>query len=140
MGPQSNASFHDGLPLLKPPYGHLTAVDLNKGEIAWQQPFGDDARVRAHSALQGVKLPARLGVSGVQGVIVTRGGLVFGGGGDTAFHAIDKSTGEELWSYPLGVRTTGTPMTYEAQGRQFVIIATGQNEQAALVAFALPAQ
>jgi quinoprotein glucose dehydrogenase len=141
MGGGSNATFHDGLPLLKPPYGHLTAINLNTGEIAWQVPFGDDARLRAHPALKGVKLPAKLGVAGVQGVIVTKGGLIFAGGGDTAFHAIDKDTGEDLWTYPLTERTAGTPMTYSlVNGRQFVVIATGSGDQATLIAFALNLQ
>ena len=77
----------------------------------------------------------------MQGAIVTRGGLVFVGGGDAALHAIDKSTGEDLWTYPLARRTTGTPMTYTAaDGRQFVAIATGGGADAALTAFALPAE
>jgi len=136
----ANAS-PQGLPLLKPPYGHLTAINLNTGEIAWQVPFGDDAKLRAHPALKGVKLPAKLGVAGVQGVIVTKGGLIFAGGGDTAFHAIDKDTGEDLWTYPLTERTAGTPMTYSlVTGRQFVVIATGSGEQATLMAFALNLQ
>ena len=139
MAPQGNATFHDGLPLLKPPYGHLTALNLNTGDILWQVPFGDDARVRAHPALRGVTLPAKLCAGGVQGAIVTKGGIVFAGGGDTAFHAVDKSTGEDLWTYRLGVRTTGTPMTYStASGRQYVVIATGSADQATLIAFALP--
>lgn len=138
MGPRPNATFHNGLPLLKPPFGHLTAVNLNTGEIAWQVPFGDDARLRAHPALQGVTLPAKLGAAGAQGGIVTKGGLIFVGGGDTAFHAVDKSTGEDLWTYPVRARTTGTPMTYSAGGRQFVVIATGSGDSATLLAFALP--
>ena len=140
MGPRPNATFHNGIPLLKPPYGHLTAINLNTGDIAWQVPFGDDARLRAHPALQGVKLPAKLGAAGVQGAIVTRGGLIFAGGGDTAFHAVDKNTGQDLWTYAVPTRTTGTPMTYTAGGRQFVVIATGSGETAALMAFALPAR
>ena len=140
MGPRPNATFHNGLPLLKPPYGHLTAINLNTGSIAWQVAFGDDARLRAHPALQGVKLPAKLGAAGVQGAIVTKGGLIFAGGGDTAFHAVDKNTGEDLWTYAVPTRTTGTPMTYTAGGRQFVVIATGSGETAALLAFALPAR
>jgi quinoprotein glucose dehydrogenase len=138
MGGRSSATFHDGIPLLKPPYGQLTALNLNTGDIAWQVPFGDDARLRAHPALRGVKLPAKLGAAGVQGVIVTRGGIVFAGGGDAAFHAVDKATGEDLWSYPIPGRVTGTPMTYSmVNGRQFVVIATGSGDQAALVAFAV---
>ena len=114
---------------------------MNTGEIAWQVPFGDDARLRAHPALKGVKLPAKLGVAGVQGVIVTKGGLIFAGGGDTAFHAMDKDTGEDLWTYPFKERTTGTPMTYSlVNGRQFVVIATGSGDQAAIIAFSLTSE
>jgi quinoprotein glucose dehydrogenase len=138
LADRTSATFHDGLPLLKPPYGHMTAVNLNTGDIAWQVPFGDDAQLRRHPALKGVKLPDKLGVAGVQGTIVTRGGLVFAGGGDTALHALDKQTGEDLWTYPLPRRTTGTPMTYSTGGRQYVVIATGTGGEATLVAFALP--
>ncbi len=141
MAGESSTTFHNGIPLLKPPYGHLTAVNLNTGDISWQVPFGDDARLRANPALRDAKLPAQLGVAGVQGAIVTKGGIVFAGGGDTAFHAVDKKSGEDLWTYPLPARTTGTPMTYStASGRQFVVIATGSGDQATLVAFALPRQ
>jgi quinoprotein glucose dehydrogenase len=72
-------------------------------------------------------------------VIVTKGGLVFAGGGDTAFHAVDKATGKDLWSYPTsGVKTNGTPMTYQFEGRQYVIVAIGgAGTDAALLAFSL---
>ncbi len=132
----TNAEFHDGLPLLKPPYGLLTALDLNKGEIAWQVPFGDNAALRAHPALKGVALPKQLGAVGVAGAIVTKGGLVFVGGGDTAFHAVDSGTGVDLWTWPLGRRTTGTPMTFaDRNGRQFVVVASGAGADATLTAF-----
>jgi quinoprotein glucose dehydrogenase len=135
---QTNATFHDGLPLFKPPYGHLVAVDLNEGTIKWQVPFGDDARLRAHPALKGLTLPAKLGAPGVQGSIVTKGGIVFVGGGDAAFHAVDKSTGQDLWEYPLKERTSGTPMTYSSNGRQYVVIAAGTGVNARLLCFTLP--
>jgi quinoprotein glucose dehydrogenase len=138
LAERTSATFHDGLPLLKPPYGHMTAVNLNTGDIAWQVPFGDDAQLRRHPALKGVKLPDKLGVAGVQGTILTKGGLLFAGGGDTALHALDRQTGEDLWTYPLPRRTTGTPMTYSTGGRQYVVIATGTGADATLVAFALP--
>jgi quinoprotein glucose dehydrogenase len=114
-------------------------VNLNTGEIAWHEPFGDMPRLRNHPALEGVKLPEKFGIAGAQGVIVTKGGIVFAGGGDTAFHAVDKSNGRDLWSYPLGRQATATPMTYQTKsGRQFVVIATGSGREAAvLVAFAL---
>lgn len=133
-----DATFHGGLPLLKPPYGHLTAINLNAGEIAWRVPFGDSARLRSHAALRGVKLPEKMGVAGVAGAIVTKGGLVFIGGGDSALHAVDKRTGEDLWTYPLPNRTTATPMTYGTETRQYVVIATGSGADATLLAFALP--
>jgi quinoprotein glucose dehydrogenase len=126
-----------GLPLVKPPYGELVAVDLNSGNIAWRVPFGDNPAVRNHPALAGVTLPARLGASGVGSVIVTKGGVLFGAGGDTALYAFDKKTGEELWHADLGRRASSTPMTYRSKaGRQFVVIAAGQGNNASLMAFA----
>jgi len=135
-----NVTFMNGLPLLKPPYGHLTAIDLNRGEIAWRVVFGDTPSLRSHPALSGVALPQKLGVSGAPGVIVTSSGLVFGGGGDMALNAVDALTGDTLWRAPLAQRTTATPMTYRSHGRQYVVIATGQGEHAELVAFSLPPQ
>ena len=71
-------------------------------------------------------------------MIATAGGLVFGGGGDAALHAIDSSTGAEVWRSALTRRVNGTPMTYRsAGGRQFIVAATGGGEDAALVAFAI---
>ena len=141
MARDSNATFHNGLPLLKPPYGQLTAINLNTGDIAWQVPFGDNARLRSHPALRGVRLPDKLGAAGVQGVIVTKSGLIFAGGGDEALHAVDAKTGEDLWTWPLPRRTSGTPMTYLApDGRQYVVIATGAGADAALVAFTLSSE
>jgi quinoprotein glucose dehydrogenase len=138
MDPSSPAVFHDRLPLLKPPYGYLTAVNLNTGEVAWHEVFGDTPQVRNHPALKGIRLPEKLGVAGAQGVIVTKGGLVFAGCGDSAFHAIDKATGHELWTFPLPRRVTATPMTYRAKdGRQYVVVATGAAADAELMAFAL---
>jgi quinoprotein glucose dehydrogenase len=136
-----NATFHGGIPLIKPPYGLLTAVDLNRGEIAWQVPFGDQPRLRRNAALQGVALPARLGVPGAQGIILTKGGVIFGGCGDAALYAFDTRDGRELWSYPLPRAATATPMTYRTKsGRQFIVMATGSGADATLMAFALDAR
>jgi quinoprotein glucose dehydrogenase len=134
-----SATFMGGLPLQKPPYASLTALDLNQGEIRWRVPFGKGSNfIRNHPALKGVNVPARLGTPGAPGAIVTKGGLVFIGGQDDALYAFDKSTGEEVWSFPLPRRTSGTPMTYRSRsGRQFVVIATGSGTDAVLVAFAL---
>ncbi len=131
----ASSSFHGGIPLTKPPYAHLTAIDLNRGEIAWRVPFGDDARLRANPALAGVKLPDRLGATGPMGAIVTKGGVIFAGGGDTTFYAFDAATGKELWSFPMTRRTTATPMTYQAAGKQFLVIASGSGSNATLTAF-----
>ena len=127
------------IPVLKPPYAYLDAVDLNTGRMVWQVPFGDNPEVRQHPALKGVTLPPKLGAVGAAGVIATGGGLVFAGGGDHAFHAIDQRTGADLWTYPTAdARTTGTPMTYRIGGRQFVVIAVGgPGPGATLLAFSL---
>ena len=121
---------------MKPPYGELVAINLNTGSIAWRVPFGDTPSIRNHAALQGVALPPRLGVAGAPGVIVTKGGLVLGGGADSALYAFDKTTGQEIWRAELPRRSSGTPMTYRTRsGRQFVVMATGAGNNAALVAW-----
>ena len=128
------------IPLIKPPYAHLVAIDLNAGEIAWKVPFGEGApAVREHPLLRGVELPERLGTRGNSGPMVTKGGLVFLGGGDPYLYAFDKATGDEIWRGATPFRTNANPMTYRTRsGRQFVVIATGRGSDASLVAFARP--
>ena len=127
------------IPVLKPPYAYLDAIDLNHGRMVWQKPFGDNPALRKHPALAGVALPPQLGAIGPAGVIVTAGGLVFAGGGDHALHAVDARTGQDLWTYSTGeLKTNGTPMTYRMRGRQYVVIAAGgPGTGATLLAFAL---
>ncbi|HKW12328.1 MAG TPA: pyrroloquinoline quinone-dependent dehydrogenase [Gemmatimonadaceae bacterium] len=128
----------DELPINKPPYGTLTAIDLNTGERRWQIPLGDSPQIRRNSLVSGVTLPAQLGVAGAPGAIVTRGGLVFLSGGGSTLYAIDKVTGATLWQADLGRRAYSVPMTYRTRaGTQFVVIATGAGQDAELVAFAL---
>ena len=129
-----------GLPLVSPPYAVLTAIDLNKGEIAWKAPLGEGSpAVRNHPLLKGVKLPDRLGSPNSNGgAMVTRSGLVFIGGGDTYFYAFDKKTGKEIWRGKIPYENTAVPMTYRTRsGRQFIVVATGAGAENALVAFAL---
>jgi quinoprotein glucose dehydrogenase len=127
------------LPIVKPPYGEVVALNLGTGEIAWRRPFGDNPGLRNHPALKGAALPAAFGSPGAYGVIVTKSGLVIGGtGDDSALHVLDKTTGEEIWQMTLQRRPTSTPMTYRAKsGRQFIVIATGSGTSASLVALAV---
>ncbi len=129
-----------GLPLVSPPYAVLTAIDLNKGEIAWKAPLGEGSpALRNHPLLKGVKLPDRLGSPNSNGgAMVTRSGLVFIGGGDTYFYAFDKKTGKEIWRGKIPYENTAVPMTYRTRsGRQYIVVATGAGAENALVAFAL---
>ncbi len=126
------------IPIVRPPYGTLTAIDLPRGEIRWQVTLGDTPGVRFHPKLRALKLPA-LGVAGPPGPLVTRSGLLFLSGGGHVFYALDARTGAVLWSAPLGQVGWANPMTYRtAAGRQFVLIATGRGDGAKLMAFALP--
>jgi quinoprotein glucose dehydrogenase len=128
-----------GIPVLKPPYAYLDALDLNRGRMLWQRPFGDNPLVRKNPALAGVALPPELGAIGNGGLLVTSE-LLFAGSGDYAFHAIDKAAGQDLWTYPTGdLKINGTPMTYRFEGRQYVVVAAGgPGIGATLLAFALP--
>ena len=128
------------IPLIKPPYARLVAIDLNQGEIAWRVPFGEGSRlIRNHPLLRDVELPDRLGTPGANGPMVTAGGVVFLGGGDPYLYAFDAATGREISRVATEFRTSGNPMTYRSrEGRQHVVIATGAGPDARLVAFALP--
>jgi quinoprotein glucose dehydrogenase len=124
----------DGYPAITPPWGQLTAIDLSRGEIAWQIPFG--------------KLPelegAPTGAENYGGPVVTAGGLLFiGASKDETFRAFDKSSGELLWETKLPAAGYATPATYAVEGRQYVVIAAGGGKLGtrsgdAWVAFALP--
>ncbi len=140
-----------GLPPIKPPWGRITAIDLNSGEHLWMVPNSDTPEfVKRHPALQGVALP-RTGSQDRSGVMVTRT-LVFageGGGvsaagphsGGRILRALDKRTGETVSEFTLPGNQTGVPMTYMADGRQFIVVAVGgRNHPGELVALALPAR
>jgi quinoprotein glucose dehydrogenase len=136
-----------GLPLMKPPYGRVTAFNLNTGDQAWMVPNGDGPR--NHPALAGLNLPP-LGDATPSAVIATKT-LLFvtqadkstprspANVGGTKFMALDKATGETLWSIDLGVGQNATPMTYQHDGKQYVVVAVGGTDYPAeLVALALP--
>ena len=139
---QAAASELGPIPLTKPPYAHLVAIDLNAGDIMWKVPFGEGSQdIRTHPLLREVELPERLGTLGNSGPMVTKGGMVFLGGGASYLYAFDKVTGAELWRGATPFPTNSNPMTYRTEsGRQFIVIATGRGEDAALVAFARPGQ
>ena len=132
-----------GLPVVSPPWAVLTAIDLNKGELAWKVPLGEgSAAIRNHPLLKGVALPERLGSPNSRGgAMVTASGLVFIGGGDGYLYAFDQNTGKELWRGQVPYENAAVPMTYRTRsGRQFIVVATGTGADNALVAFALGAQ
>ena len=129
-----------GLPLVSPPYAVLTAINLNKGEIAWKAPLGEgNPALRNHPLLKGVPLPDRLGSpNSLGGAMVTGSGLVFIGAGDGYLYAFDKRTGKEVWRGKVPYTNSAVPMTYRTRsGRQFIVVATGTGAGNALVAFAL---
>ncbi len=136
-----------GLPLMKPPYGRITAFDLNRGDQAWMVPNGDGPR--NHPALAALKLPP-LGDATPSAVIATKT-LLFvteadkstprspANVGGTKFKALDKATGATIWSIDLGVGQNNTPMTFMHDGKQYVVLSVGSTDHPAeLVALALP--
>lgn len=136
-----------GLPLLKPPYGRITAIDLNRGEHAWMVPNGNGPR--SHPALAPLKLPP-LGQPVVASPLVTKTVLFVSegdqvnlrtppGGGGRTIRAFDKKTGKVLWETELEAGTTGALMTYMHRGKQYLVASIGgATHQPELVAFALP--
>ena len=112
-------SDKDGYPGVKPPWGHLTAINLSTGKFVWRNVFGEFAELTEKG------IP-KTGTQNFGGTIVTAGGLVFiGGTMDEKFHAFDKSNGKLLWEYKLNHGGYATPCTYMVNGRQYVTIAAG---------------
>lgn len=146
----------DGLPLLKPPYARVTAIDLNKGDTKWVTAIGDGPR--NHPLLKDLNLPP-MGAPIRNAVLVTKS-LLFvamgagnlGGGQNlpvggrpmtkpiiepTKFRAYDKTSGAPLWEFESPLRPMASPMTYSFQGKQYVVVAAGNGANAELIAFSL---
>jgi quinoprotein glucose dehydrogenase len=138
IGPQ-------GLPLVKPPYGRITAYNMNTGDIVFQVANGDSYDwIKTHPALQGMNVP-RTGRSDEGGILLTKtlafagqgcGLFRAGGGGGPMFYAYDKKTGDEINEMQLPADTCGNPMTYMVNGKQYIAVSIGA--PAELIALTLP--
>lgn len=132
----------DGLPCTPPPFGKLVAINLSTGAKAWDVPLGDPVALKPE--LRALPTPPT-GTPNLGGPIVTAGGIAFiGAAMDHVLRAFDVETGRELWKGPLPGGARATPMTYEANGRQFVVVCVGGADEWGrgdyVVAFALPAE
>ncbi len=140
----------EGLPILKPPYGILAAINLDRGEIAWQTPHGDTPdNVRNHPALKGLNIP-KTGQAGTQavGLFVSRTLVVMGDPQITAppgrprgamLRAYDKKGGQEVGAVWMPAIQSGSPMTYMTDGKQYIVVAvSGGNYTGEYIAFTLP--
>lgn len=115
----------DGAPCNPPPWGMLSAVDLETGAIKWDRPFGRVGR------LANIPESANWGSPNLGGAMITAGGVVFAGGAvDQSLHAFDVETGREIWTARLPAGVHGSPMTYvTASGRQFIVVAAGGHKE-----------
>ncbi len=137
-----------GLPLMKPPYGRISAIDLSKGDIVWQVAHGETPdNIRNHPALKGLKIP-RTGQAGKLAPLVTKTLVVCGdaelttdpsGRRGAMLRAYDKKTGQEVAAVYMPGRQVGAPMTYVLNGQQHIVLSIGGGEaKAELIAFRLP--
>jgi len=138
----------DGIPLVKPPWGRITAIDLKVGEILWQIPHGETPdNIRNHPLLAGVDLP-RTGRVGRVGTLVTKTLVIAGEAGTfttssgeegAMLRAYDKATGEEVGAVYMPAGASGSPMTYMYNGQQHIVLAiSGGGFAGELIAFRLP--
>ncbi len=138
----------EGIPIIKPPWGRISAIDLNRGEILWQTPHGETAdNIRNHRLLEGVDVP-RTGRPGRVGTLITKTLVIAGDGGTftneegvsgAMLRAYDKMTGVERGAVFIPARQSGSPMTYTIDGKQHLVVAvSGGGYGGELVAFRLP--
>ena len=139
----------DGLPLLKPPYSLISAIDVNKGDILWQTPHGETPDfIRNSPALKGLDIP-RTGQSGYQiGTLVTKSLVIAGDGMVTTtpdrprgamLRAYDKKNGKEVGSVWMPAPQSGSPMTYTVDGKQYLVVAvSGGTYSGEYIAYTLP--
>jgi quinoprotein glucose dehydrogenase len=138
----------EGLSMVKPPYGVLSAIDLTKGELRWQVPHGDTPdNVRNHPRLKGMNIP-KAGQTGSVGVLVTKTLVIAGDPQLTTtpehprgamMRAYDKATGQQVGAVLMPAPVSGSPMTYRVGGRQYIVIAvSGGNYSGEYISFALP--
>jgi quinoprotein glucose dehydrogenase len=131
--PNRDAPYLEGLPITKPPWGRITAIDMNTGEHVWSAANGRG--LEDHPLLAGLDLPT-LGIASRPAALVTRTLLFMGDGGNVfggvqrnmwgkAFRAYDKATGDVIWETELPTGVTGAPMTYMHEGRQFIVVPIG---------------
>jgi len=137
-GGARSVSGPQGLPLTKPPYGRITAIDLNSGDHEWMIPHGEGIRQRIID--MGILDPGPVGSSDRVGPVLTRTLLFIAqsDGDRRLLRAIDKSNGNVIHEYELPLPPTGTPMTYMVDGKQYLAIALGGGPTAQLVALSLP--
>jgi quinoprotein glucose dehydrogenase len=137
-----------GLPLVKPPYGTLSAINLDRGEITWQVPHGDTPDVvRNHPLLRGKDVP-KTGQSGAVGLVVTKTLVIMGDPQVTTtpnrprgamLRAYDKATGKEVGAVYLPAQQSGSAMSYMYKGKQYIVVAvSGGAYSGEYIAFALP--
>jgi quinoprotein glucose dehydrogenase len=136
-----------GLPIMKPPYGLLAAIQLDRGELLWQVPHGDTPDgVRNHPALKGLTIP-KTGQNGAVGLVVTKTLVIMGDpqatttprGRGAMLRAYDKTTGAEVGAIFIPAPQSGSPMTYSIDGRQYIVVAvSGGAYSGEYIAFALP--
>jgi quinoprotein glucose dehydrogenase len=138
----------DGLPIIKPPYGSITAINMDRGEILWSIAHGETPdEIRNHPALKGIAIP-RTGRAGNFGVLVTKTLAIAGevgtftnpqGQKGAMLRAYDKSTGREVGAVFMAAQQSGTPMTYMLDGRQYIVVAiSGAGYSGEFVAYRLP--